>query len=499
MKRLLAVDLGASGGKCFVGEFKDDGFAMTEIHRFAHEGVNYYVPDRDGNIVDKAYWDDTWLYSNILCGLRNFRREIGDHLDGIGVDTWGADGQLMSADGDPLGKLYCYRDHRLDPMIEQVKARIDPARIYEITGIIFQPFNLSNQLLWLVQNRPHLLLPGCYYLPIPSLIYHHLGGCRKVDSAWASVTQLMDAAEGCWSREVLDALGIPGAILPEIVAPGTVMGTMLPPLAEALQLNQATLLAVGSHDTASAFAAAPVDDPDSALIISSGTWSLVGKLIPKPITTADAMASGLSNEGGIGNTRFLKNCMGTWLVQELRRAWAREDGREMDWEEMNRLTAAAPAFTAFVDPDESVFYNPANMARAIDAFCERTGQATPADRGTYLRVIYESLALKYRQVSEQLSAATGSETRVVHIVGGGCRNAMLNQATADALGVPVVAGPEEGTAVGNLMVQALGTGLIGSLHDALKMIRETFGIKEFQPQDSDSWNAAYARFRRVSD
>jgi rhamnulokinase len=493
-KRLFAVDLGASGGKCFVGTFADGTFSMDEIHRFAHDGMDLYLPDRKGHVTQRTVWDDTFIYRNIVTGLQAFRRDVAGQLDSIGIDTWGADGALMNADGDMLSKMYCYRDHRLDSMIDAVKARVDPARIYAVTGIHFQPFNLSNQLLWLVQNRPALLASVARFLPVSSLFYYFLGGEQKVDSSWASITQLMDAREGAWSDELLAGLGIPATILPQIVAPGSSMGMLHAELATALDLNRVPLTATAAHDTASAFAAAPVSNPDEALIISSGTWSLVGKLIPEPITSTAAMEAGISNEGGVGNVRLLKNCMGTWLVQELRRVWKIADGREMSWPEMDALSDAAPAFAALIDPDDASFYNPDNMDAAIAAFCQRTGQVVPADRGSMLRTVYESLALKYRFVNEQICEVSGTQSTVINIVGGGSNNKRLNQFTADALGLPVLAGPMEGTAVGNFMVQAVGVGIIASIEAAQPVIRAAFPIREYPPGDTTPWQKAYATF-----
>lgn len=493
-RRLLAVDFGASGGKCFVGTFADGSFSMEEIHRFAHEGVSFFLPESDGSITERTHWDDVLLYSNIIAGLQAYRRDVADTLDSIGIDTWGADGHFVNENGEMLGKIYCYRDHRLDNMIEEVKSRIDARRVYELTGIHFQPFNLSNQLRWFVTRRADLLRPGCTYLPIPSVFYYYLGGVQAVDSSWASVTQLMDAKTRSWSTEILEALEIPPGILPAIVAPGTVIGELSAPLADSLRLNRAALVAVGAHDTACAFAAAPVADPERALIISSGTWSLVGKLIPEPITSEEAMAANLSNEGGIGNTRFLKNCMGTWLVQELRRGWTVADGKEPSWRDLDAESDAAEPFAAMVDPDDPSFYNPADMEKAIADFCIRTGQPVPTTRGAFARTVYESLALKYRKVNEQICAVSGSSSDVVHIVGGGSRNTALNQFTANSLGLPVMAGPEEATAVGNLMVQAMGLGILPTMADALPLIRAAFPISEYQPRDTEAWNAAYTRF-----
>lgn len=495
--RALAIDLGASGGKAFVGSFEEDRFTMQEIHRFAHGGVSFFTPDGSGTVAERTYWDDVAIYDNIVQALHIYRRDVADHLDAIAVDTWGADGQLLGPQGESLGKMYAYRDHRLDNMVEQVKRRIDARRMYELTGIHFQFFNVSGQLLWLVENRPHLLMDGARFLPAPSLFTWYLSGEEVVDSTWASVSQLMDAAEGTWSREILEALGIPPRLLPRIVPAGTRVGRLQPMLAEQVGLNTADVMAVGAHDTACAFAAAPIDDPVRSLIISSGTWSIVGKLVPRPITTTAALEANVSNEGGIGNTRLLKNVMGTWLAQELRRVWTLEDGTEPAWKDLDALTEAVPAFETWVDPDDAGFANPPNMRDAIDAFCARTGQSRPRNRGAYLRTVYESLALKYRMVNEQICAVSDSTTDVVNVVGGGCRNEMLNQFTANALGLRVVAGPEEATAVGNLMTQALACGLIADLPAAQPLIRSAFPIREFTPRETAAWDEAYHRFEAM--
>jgi len=494
--RSFAVDLGASGGKCFAAVLENGSFSMKELHRFAYEPVSFFIPDKSGAPRERAYWDDTFIYANILEGLRVYRREFAGALDSIGIDTWGADGVFTTADGDLLGKMYAYRDHRLDSMVAQVQERISASRIYAITGIHFQPFNVSNQIAWFVKNRRHLLTPDCRFIPAPSLFYYFLCGDTRVDSTWASVTQLMDAETKTWSREVLGKLDIPPEIMPEIVSPGMVVGRLHDSIANSVGLNSAQLIAVGSHDTASAFAAAPLEEVREALIISSGTWSLVGKLVPKPITSPAALAANLSNEGGIGNTRLLKNCMGGWLAHELRRGWRETDGREMDWPDMYRQAEQSAPFAAFIDPDDQSFYNPPNMEKAIADYCRRTNQPMPATRGAVLRLVYESLALKYRRISADISRIAGQPTRIVHIVGGGSRNDLLNQFTADALGVPACAGPVEAAAVGNLMVQALGLGVIKSLHDALPMIKASFPIKVYQPRNAGAWDSAFQQFQR---
>lgn len=496
-KRMFAVDFGASGGKCFAGVIDNGAFSMHEVHRFSHEGTSFFMPDASGNLTERTYWDDVLLYKNIVDGLHAYRRTVSDHLDSIGIDTWGADGQFISTDGDILGKVYCYRDHRLDNMIAVVKSKVDAKRMYELTGIHFQPFNLSNQLHWYVTNRAKLMKQADTFLPVPTLFYYYLGGGKQVDSTWASITQLMDARKRKWSSELLKALQIPKKLMPEIVAPGTRVGELRAPIAAAVGLNQASLIAVAAHDTASAFAAAPIKNAAEALIISSGTWSIVGKLVKKPITSDLAMSYNISNEGGIGNVRLLKNCMGTWIVQELRRAWRSADGAEMGWPELNEQTELAPAFAAMIDPDDPGFYNPANMEAAIIEFCRKTHQTPPATRGGFARVVYESLAMKYRLVNEQICQVSGTDSKVIHIVGGGCRNKMLNQFTADALGLPVLAGPEEATAVGNLMVQALGLGLVKNLREAMPMIKKAFPIPTYTPNSSEAWQKAYDKFKTL--
>ncbi len=384
---------------------------------------------------ERSYWDDLLIYRNIVEGLRAYRREIGEAVDSIGIDAWGADGVLVNEDGVLQGPMYCYRDHRLDGMVDQVKARIDAARIYEITGIHFQPFNVSNQLLWLAQHRRKPPAPGRALPPVPTLFSYYLvrrdgGGFLLGERhaahgrAQAQVEQGDPARAGHPRRA-----SCRGSSRPARSSASCARGSPNRSASSA-----ARIVAVGSHDTASAYAAAPAATPAAALIISSGTWSLIGKLVRRPLTGPDAMAANMSNEGGIGNVRFLKNCMGTWLVQELRRAWRARDGREMEWEEMNRLTEQGRQFAAFIDPDDGSFYNPQNMESAIVEFCRRTGQEPPADRGTMLRAVYESLALKYSIVAEQIARVSGMPNTVIHIVGGGSRNAFLNQLTANACG-----------------------------------------------------------------
>jgi len=496
-RTVFAADLGASGGKCFVGVFKESGFKMHEIHRFEHEPVDFFVQESRGKLSVRTYWDDILLYNNIIKGLKKYRREFSPELDAIGIDTWGTDGHFITPTGEFLGKIYCYRDHRLDNMCEELARILPRERIYEITGIHFWPFNISNQLLWFSKYRKYLLEIADVFLPMPTVFLYYLGGVKKIDTSWASVTQVMDARKKAWSREILSAIGIPETMMPEIVHPVTICGEIYEEIASQCKINRAKLICVASHDTASAYVAAPTEKNSNNLIISSGTWSLVGRLIDEPITTEKALNANLSNEGGVGNIRLLKNCMGTWPIQQLLKLWEEEDGQKMSWDEVVKLVEKAPPFNGFIDPDNQIFYNPDNMEKAIIGYLKRTGQRVKLERGTLLRVIYESLAMKYRYVKEQIDDVCGTPSEMLNIVGGGSKNALLNQFAADATGLRVITGPEEATAVGNIMLQGIALGIINSIDEAHELIRSAFSIKEYLPKNFKKWDSEYSKFLKI--
>jgi sugar (pentulose or hexulose) kinase len=494
---MVAIDLGNSGGKSFFGEVHEGRLIFEEIDRFRNEPVFFYLRDEDGSRVERLFWDDTYLYRRILNSLQEFKKKYGSQLDSIGIDTWGPDGQFVNKNGELLGKIYCYRGHRLDRMIEKLTSQIPAQKIYDITGIQFQPFNISNQLLWFVQNRSYLLDACARFLPLPTIFYYLLGGEHTVDSTWASATQLMDIRTNQWSVELLSQLGIPISVMPKIVRPGTNIGRLFESIAADIGVNQARLTAVCSHDTASAFAAAPVKTEGDSIIISSGTWSLIGKLVRDPITTHEAMALNFSNEGALSSIRFLKNCMGLWIAQELRRTWREKDGYTMTWEEAVRLLKNAKPFTALIDPDARAFYNPRDMEGAVASFCKETCQEVPKERGTILRVVFESLALKYRVVKEQLEEITKEPNKAAFIVGGGSRNEVLNQFTANALAIPVHAGPEEATALGNILVQARALGVLSTRENMNDIITSACRIRQYSPEKTALWNKNFKRFLSI--
>jgi len=491
-----AYDLGASGGKFFVGVFDNDTFTMHEIHRFEHAPVPVFI-QQDDTVSSRLYWNDLLLYQNIIEGLNKYRRQFADRLDSLGIDTWGADGQFFTKDGDALDHVYSYRDYRLNDMVDQLKAVIDAKEVYRKTGIHFWPFNVSNQIYWFRKYRPELFKQADVYLSIAGIFYYYLCGAKMTEYTWASVTQLLDAHTRTWCEEMFRAIDVPSSIMAPIVQPGVQIGTLLPQIAEQVGLNRAKVITAPTHDTASAFASAPVVNEAEALIISSGTWSLIGKLVPEPILTDQALVENFSNEGGVGNIRFLRNSMGTWPVQELRRIWKDRDGVEMSWDQITEAAQQGASFTYFIDPDDPCFYNPRNMEQAIQDYCRSTGQAVPTRREDILNAVYESLALKYAVTNETLEQITGKRTEKVHIVGGGARNKLLNQYTANAVGRDVEAGPFEATAVGNVMVQAVGLGLIKDLKQAIPIIKAAFPPDRYRPADQSRWQQALGRFKEL--
>lgn len=536
--RAVAVDLGASGGKILAGVFRNQKLVdLREVYRFSHDPTTLFVSDRRGRRTEKLHWDVLQIYSNVLRGLRLAVSDLpsqGIHAPevSIGIDAWGADGQFLSADGEFLGEMYAYRDHRLDGMIETVNSFISAERLYRLTGIHMQPFNISNQLLWFRLHRSSLFHLAHSFLPVASLFYFLLGGgsLRIVDSTIGSVSQLMDVNRLQWSPEIFRKLRIPMRLMPSIVFPATKQGVLSPEVCRSIGFlpdeshfssssspsssssasssssHRPTLVAVAMHDTASAFAAAPCGggsevSRESALIISSGTWSLVGRLVGSPQTTSDLPRRyNFSNEGGIGNVRLLKNVMGMWILQKLRAEWAARDGFEMSWKQIETEAAASPhSLLSFVDPDDSSFYHPPKMEIALMNYFAKTNQKLPTSKGGLIRSVLESLALKYRVVSDQLEEILKSPSKGVYIVGGGSRNSLLNQLTADATQLRVTAGPEEATAIGNLMLQAVGMNAVPSLDAAAAAVRGSLSLKTFDPlpRSAGKWKEAAHRFRRI--
>ena len=485
----LALDLGAESGRGLLGRFDGETLALEEVHRF---------PNGPVRLLDTLHWDLLHLYESCKVALK--KAASGRALDGVGVDTWGVDFGLIGRGDTLLGNPVHYRDARTDGLMDVAAGLVPRERIYEVTGLQFLPFNTIYQLLAMKEAGSPLLDAAETLLMMPDLFAWLLTGARACERTDASTTQLLDPRSGTWSDELCAALGLPRRILPNLVAPGTELGTLRKSVSDELNIPSLAVLATAGHDTAAAVAAVPTTsraDPPDWCYLSSGTWSLLGVEVPRPIINAATYEHNFTNEGGVaGTTRLLKNIMGLWLVQECRRTWSRA-GRDFSYEELIPRAEAARPFASLVDPDDLAFLPPGDMPARMAAFCARTGQPSPEDEGGFVRCALESLALKYRWTIETLEAIVGTRIKTIHVVGGGARNALLCQFTADACNRPVLAGPVEATAMGNVMIQAMGRGRIGSLSDLRAVVARSFPVTTYEPRDSRAWDDAAGRFAAV--
>ena len=483
----LGVDLGAESGRVVAGLFDGETVRLEELHRFS----NGPVP-----VGGTLRWNVIGLWQGIQQGLAAAASKFGDSIQSIGVDTWGVDYVLMSARDELLGLPWHYRDDRTTGMLATACERVPREEIFAATGLQFMEINTLYQLLAMKRDHPELLDQARRLLLIPDYFHWLLCGSRVVEFTNATTTQCFDPAANGWATELLGRFELPGEIFPEVVPPGTSLGRLRDEVASAAGLGRIDVIAPATHDTGSAVAAVPTDRSGSAswTYISSGTWSLMGAEVPGAVTGPETLEVNATNEGGIDGTfRLLKNIMGLWLVQECRRAFAR-DGRDVDYQTLTRQASQSPAFVSLVDPDDPSFLKPDCMPTAIRDFCRRTGQPEPSDDGALVRCALESLALKYRDVLEQIESLTGETSQVIHVVGGGSQNQLLNQFTADACGRPVVAGPVEATALGNVLVQARAAGALGSLADIRSVVANSSGPTTLNPTDPQHWDDARSRF-----
>jgi rhamnulokinase len=483
-KQFLAFDLGAESGRGILGRFDGSRLSLEVIHRFPNGAVR---------TLDTLHWDVLRLYSEMLQTLRLCAAKHGA-LDGVGVDTWGVDFALLGRGGVLLGNPRHYRDPHTEGIMEQAFVRVPRAEIFHHTGIQFMRFNTLFQLLAMQRDRSPLLDAAETLLFMPDLFHYFFTGIKVNEYTDASTSQMLDPNTRSWAPELIRAFALPSKILGTLIQPGTVLGPLRPSIVQETGINAVSVIAPASHDTASAVVAVPASAPSWAYI-SSGTWSLMGVELKQPIVGEAALAANFTNEGGFGGTtRFLKNIMGLWLVQECRRVWERS-GTVYSYDELMRQAEAALPFASLVDPDDLSFILPANMPGALADFCRKSGQPAPEGVGGTVRCALESLALCYRWVLERLETLTGQRVKVIHIVGGGSQNSLLNQFTADACNRPVLAGPVEATAIGNVLVQALGAGVLGSLVDAREVVSRSFEVRTFSPRHPEAWQAPYERFR----
>jgi len=487
-KAYLAVDMGASSGRHVVGRFDGRKITLEEVYRFENGAVD---------VGGSLHWDLLGQWSHVLAGLRAAGARVDDRIESIGVDTWGVDFGLLGKDDVLLGNPYHYRDSRTDGMMDQAMSVVPREEIFGHSGLQFMQFNTLYQLFAMKRAGSPLLDVARTFLMIPDLFHWLLTGRKCNEFTNATTTQFYDPVKGRWATELLEKLELPTGLLADISPPGTNLGPLRPNLAADTGLSGNVVLP-GTHDTASAVMAVPAASRPGArpdwCYVSLGTWALMGVESPQPVVNDKVMELNFTNEGGVGDTiRLLKNICGLWLVQECRRTW-NQTGRSWDWEDLNRLSAAAKPLVSFIDPDAPDFMAPKDMPRAIREFAQRTGQTVPEDEGAVLRCALESIALKIRHVLGMCEELAGGRIETIHVVGGGTQNQQLCQAAADACGRRVVAGPIEATAIGNLMMQAVAAGDVASIAEAREVIRESFSVKEYEPQDTAVWDEAYERF-----
>ena len=481
--KILAFDLGAESGRGLVGAFDGERLGLDVVHRFANGAVQ---------TLDTLHWDVLRLWSEMLAGLRKAGAEHRD-LASVGIDTWGVDFALLGRGGALLGNPRHYRDPHTEGTMEAAFELVPRAEIFRQTGIQFMRFNSLFQLLALKRDRSPLLDAAETMLFIPDLFHYWLTGIKANEYTDASTSQLIDAHTRGWSIDLVRRFGFPDRILGTLVPPGTVLGPLRPSVATQVGVAGLPVIAPATHDTAAAVAAVPASG-DSWAYISSGTWSLMGVETRQPLTDDRALRVNFTNEGGVGGTiRLLKNIMGLWLVQECRRAW-QHAGKDYSYEELMRRAESARPFLSVVDPDDATFLLPASMPAAIADCCRKTRQEVPEEPGAVVRCALEALALRYRYVLERLEELVGKRLGAIHVVGGGSQNTLLCQLTADACNRPVVAGPVEATAIGNVLVQMIGLRMIGSLAEGRAIVRRSFDVKTYEPVQPDRWLAPYERF-----
>ena len=481
----LAFDLGAESGRAVVGCLDGERLTLSHLCRF---------PNGPVRLPTGLYWDVLRLFGELKQGLGLYRAEQGGDLEGIGLDTWGVDYALLGCHDELLGNPHHYRDPRTEGMFQAAFQRVSRQEIFERTGIQFMEINTLYQLLSMKLRGDPVLDQAETLLMMPDLLNFWLTGVKACEFSDATTTQFYDPRRGDWARTLLEQMGLPTGFLQQIVQPGTVLGPLHPTIADDVGLGQVPVIAPACHDTGSAVAAVPADGEGFAYL-SSGTWSLMGVEVAAPVITEESLASNFTNEGGVcGTYRLLKNIMGLWLIQECRRVWARE-GAEFSYDEITDLASRAPAFGPLIEPDSHEFLRPGDMPSRIRDFCGRTGQRSPETRGESARCVLESLALKYRWCLEKLELMTGQGIETIHIVGGGCRNRLLCQLAADATRRPVVAGPVEATALGNILMQAMARGRVGSLAEAREIVRRSFEPVSYEPGGLAGWDEAYGRFQ----
>ena len=464
---VLAIDIGAESGRVMAVHFDGSGLQLEEVHRFPNHALT---------VNGVLQWDILHLWREVQVGVGRSRAHAADPPASLAVDTWGVDFGLLDRNGDLIGNPVCYRDSRTEGMMEAVWARVPKAEVFAQTGIQFMAINTLYQMMSLVEGGSPQLQIAARFLTVPDLLNYWLSGAQVCEFSNATTTQMLNPVTRSWAGGMLDALGIPLDLFPEVVQPGTRLGSF----------DGVPVIAPACHDTGSAVAGVPAQTEKFAYI-SSGTWSLVGLEVAQPVVNEAALAVNATNEGGVyGSFRLLKNVMGLWLLQQCRSTWEQE-GRAYSYPELVSLAESAEPLRSFVDPNDDRFLPPGDHPAHIRAFCQQSGQPRPDSDAAIARCVFESLALAYRDVLLELQTLTGRPIEVIHVVGGGSRNRLLNQLTADATGITVLAGPSEATVIGNALVQLISLGELAHLDEGRQLVAEIGALERFEPSAQSAW------------
>lgn len=484
-KRVLAFDFGASSGRAIIGCFDGDKITLEEVHRFSNDPVS---------VGGTVYWDVLRLFYEIKQGI--IKAKIAGGFDSIGIDTWGVDFGLIDSEGKLMENPVHYRDARTVGLVDEAFKTMPKEKLYGITGIQFMELNTLFQLISLKKYRPWMLERADKMLFMPDLFGYMLTGKMCAEYSIASTSQLIDLDKRTWSKEILDAFGIKESVFASLVQPGMVLGELSKEVCEECGVDPVPVISVCGHDTQSAITSVPCEDGDFAFL-SSGTWSLFGTELDKPIVNETSMNINITNEGGFdGSTGFLKNIIGLWLIQESRRQWKRE-GKEYSYADLEKLALAAEPFKCFIDPDAPEFVPHGNIPERVREFCRKTGQFVPETVGEIMRCIYESLAMKYRLTFEKLRECTERDYPVIHVIGGGTKDGLLCQMTANSCDRTVKAGPIEATVMGNVAVQLMSDGSVKNIGQARKIVADSSELKTFEPKDTDKGAGAYEDFLKI--
>jgi len=483
----LAIDMGAESSRAEIARIEDGRIALTEIHRW---------PTRHTRVMETRYWNTLYIFGEVKEAMRRAAQAAPD-MTSLGICSWGVDFGILGPSGQLLQNPVQYRDRRTEGLLEASKEVMPHEEIYARTGIAFLQFNTLYQLWALHRDCPEVTAAADKLLLIPDLLHYFLTGVAKCEYTNASTSQMVRADTRDWDRDLVEAFGLPARCLPEILAPGTSIGRLLPAVREDTGLPNIDVRPPCTHDTGSAVLAIPAEETNWAYI-SCGTWSLMGAELDAPVLTPDARRFNFTNEGGYGGTyRFLKNIMGLWVLQETRAAWKRR-GTELDYAEIMRQAEAAPAFQTLLDVDDPEFFSPEEMLDAIAAQCARTGEPVPEGVGPTARAILEAVALRYALTLRQLETVTGRSVSVVHLVGGGVNNTLLCQFAADAMNRRVVAGPTECTALGNVLAQALGAGVLPSVAEARSLVKRSVETTVYEPSEPEKWQERLMQLERIA-